>query len=945
MTDQSRKIIGFTGILWLTAALIFTRSLPVPPGTEWLDVAVFLVLAALSERWYVGISGESGMSLSFTVHFAAAILFGPAVAILVAVFGLVIGDGLIRRPPLVRTAFNIGQMAVAVGLCALAYQALKVDGPIDLVADAPALAIAALVYLLVNDSLVAAVLSLTGHSFVQEWRLSVKDILLPYVSMAPLGALAAYTFQATPWALLYFLPVILVVYEGFKLFVSLQRETDDALVALADSIDRRDKYTHQHSMRVAELVAATAHTLGLAPREADLIVAAARVHDLGKIATDNRVLLKPTTLTRDERRLIEKHAADGEELAGRFSMFRQGRLFIRHHHERWDGTGYPDGLAGTQIPLGARLITVADSFDAMTTDRPYRKPVSRELAVKELRHCAGTQFDPTVVQAFIEALEGDWATAEPTAQQLLSWPPDDIVAELSQGRDPAQLWAAASFTLCRLLDVPNCDLHRLDEDGGLVCVASVCEGEWHPEYLGMQVDHTLWPIRREAITTRKAILIASPSDPRLGDAERAQILRWNETARAIVPLTLKDEVIGLVEAGETRPGRTIAPDQVAAAESIYQLIAIAVHDAEVIDDQKLQARRLASLLESSRSVASAQGAEEALTIVTRRAVELFDVTSCVAYEFEGELDAIVARAMWERTPSGSGRLDEPLALVDCPVERELLTSGGVRTECVSDPELDPVSRAAMEGSGEKSRLTIPMPSVDGPMGLLSLRDSTRERRYSDDELALANSLAELAGEAVRSAKLLRRLRGLSETDPLTGLANRRKIQELLARVQAQARRYRSRFSLTMLDLDDFKQLNDTHGHLTGDAVLRRVAEVLKEQTRAADIVGRYGGDEFLLVLPETGPADAVVLADKLRQVIAGRPCVSPTGSQVHVRASFGIASYPHDGRAINELIAVADAHLYASKRRGGDAVSGGEESSLHQDEETSDLAYLAPEST
>jgi diguanylate cyclase (GGDEF)-like protein len=940
MTVQSRKIAGFIGLLWIAAAVIFMRSLPMPPEVGWLDVAVFFLLATLSERWNVSISHESSMSLSFTVHFAAAVLFGPAMAIMVAVFGLVVSDGLIRRKPPVRTAFNIGQMAVAVGLCGLTYQALKVDGPIDLVADAPALALSALVYLVVNDTLVAAVLSLRGRSFAQEWRLSVKDILLPYVSMAPLGALAAYFYQTAPLVLLYFPPLVLVVYDGFKLFVSLRRETDDALVALADSIDRRDKYTYQHSLRVAERVEATADSLGLPPREADLIVVAARVHDLGKIATDNRVLLKPTALTADERRLIEAHAAEGEALAGRFSMFRQGRLFIRHHHERWDGTGYPDGLAATQIPLGARLIAVADSYDAMTSDRPHRKALPQEDAVKELRHCAGTQFDPTIVQAFIEALDGDWADAA-VPQQLQSWPPEDIVAELSQGRDPAQLWAAASFTLSRLLDVPNCDIYRFDKAGDPVCVASVCAGEWFPEYLGKHAEGALWAIEREMISTHEPILISSPDDVRLTESERAAMLRWNERSKAIIPLFDKDEVFGLVETGETRQGRTITPDQLATAESICRLIAMAVHDAEVIDDQRLQARRLATLLESSRAVASAQSAEEALTIVTRRAIESFDVTGCIAYEFDAELDAIVARAMCERTASDRTRLDERLALADCPVERDLLASGGVRTECVSDPQLDPVSRARMEMWGEKSRLTVPMQSVDGPMGLLSLWDSTQERRYSDDELALANSLAELAGEAVRGAKLLRRLRGLSETDPLTGLANRRKIQELLARVQAQAQRYHTHFSLTMLDLDDFKQLNDTHGHPTGDAVLRHVAEVLKEQTRASDIVGRYGGDEFLLVLPETSPVEAAVLADKLRAALAGKPCASPAGEPFYVRASFGIAAFPQDARDVNQLVALADANLYASKRRGGDAVSGGEDSRPRQDDGERDSAGQA----
>ena len=134
-------------------------------------------------------------------------------------------------------------------------------------------------------------------------------------------------------------------------------------------------------------------------------------------------------------------------------------------------------------------------------------------------------------------------------------------------------------------------------------------------------------------------------------------------------------------------------------------------------------------------------------------------------------------------------------------------------------------------------------------------------------MALATALAELAGEAVRNAKLLRRLRSLSESDSLTGLANHRKLHEVLAHEQARAERYGSHFSLVMLDIDEFKLLNDTHGHPAGDTVLRRVGTLLSEQTRAADVVGRYGGDEFLLVLPETSAEEAGRLAEKLRAAL------------------------------------------------------------------------------
>ena len=711
MEKDTQRVLALVVALVVAATAIFLRSLPVSPSVTWLDCAIMLGMAALAERWYVGTSQESGMSLSFTVHFATAILFGPAFAMLIAAGGLVITDGLIRRHQPLRLAFNVAQMSVAVGLCGLAYNVLQAPGPIDLMRDAPALAAAALIYLVVNDSLVATVLSIRGRSFFQEWRLSFKDILLPYASMAPLGALAAYTYQSAPLTLLYFVPLVMVVYDGFKLFVSLQRETDTALIALADSIDRRDQYTYQHSMHVAGHVDAIARKLRLPPRETDLIVAAARVHDLGKIATDNTLLLKPTGLTPEERQLIQAHATEGEEIAGKFSMFHRGRLFIRHHHERWDGTGYPDGLSAAQIPLGARLIGVADAYDAMTSDRPYRRALSKQAAVLELLHCCGTQFDPAVVHAFIDVLDAerglDAAPAiDIVVQQLQPWSPDDLIEGLADRQDVAQLWAAAGLSLSRLLDVPRCDVFRVDEREAFVCVASVLDGEWYPDALGKRTLGE-WATGRAAQRSRQTVHVTSPDDPRLSREERAEMLSWCESSRVVVPLIVQGEVTGLMRAGENREGHAIGPRQVAAAQSLCQLVSLAIRDVEVLDDQRLHARRLASLLESSRAVACARTAEEALEIVTRKAVELFDVSSCIAYEYDGELDAVVPRAAWERVRTKWNRLNQPMTLADHPVERELLESGEARVECVSDEQLDPASRAVMEKWGRRAASRCP----------------------------------------------------------------------------------------------------------------------------------------------------------------------------------------------------------------------------------------------
>jgi putative nucleotidyltransferase with HDIG domain len=388
------------------AALIWTTADTFPPG-HGIDLLIFLAAAVTSERWAVTSSLEGSMSLSLTVGFAAAILYGPAFAGIVAVGGVVISDLIISRRHWTRVVFNASQIAVSAGLAALVYEQLAEPGPVDLSRDALAIAVAAVVFLVVNDTLVTIVIALSGRSFLHEWAASFREMGILYVSMAPLGALLAFAYQDSRWNVLYFPFLILVIYNGFKLYANLQSETDHALVLLADTVDKRDEYTYAHSLRVSEYAGEVARALGLPRKEIDLIVSAARVHDLGKIATDNRILYKQASLTDEERKAIIAHPADGSELAGQFSMYRKGRDYIRHHHERWDGRGYPDGLAGTQIPLGARIITVADAYDAMTSDRPYRAALSPEIALAELRRGAGRQFDPDLVETFIACYRGE----------------------------------------------------------------------------------------------------------------------------------------------------------------------------------------------------------------------------------------------------------------------------------------------------------------------------------------------------------------------------------------------------------------------------------------------------------------------------------------------------------------------------------------------------------
>ena len=187
-----------------------------------------------------------------------------------------------------------------------------------------------------------------------------------------------------------------------------------AASALAGAVDARDSYVGSHSERVGELAAACATQFGLPQEQVELVRLAGRLHDLGKVAIPEEILRKRGPLTAREREVLERHPQIGFGMLEPLGV-EPVASWVLHHHERWDGHGYPANLSGEQIPFGARIVLVADAYDAMLSDRVYRPMMTREAAIQELTRCAGTQFDPAIVEAFLEGLAHEWGVPEPTA--------------------------------------------------------------------------------------------------------------------------------------------------------------------------------------------------------------------------------------------------------------------------------------------------------------------------------------------------------------------------------------------------------------------------------------------------------------------------------------------------------------------------------------------------
>jgi putative nucleotidyltransferase with HDIG domain len=190
-------------------------------------------------------------------------------------------------------------------------------------------------------------------------------------------------------------------------YAVLEQNALEAVETLNATVDARDPYTAGHSQRVQEIALAIADELGVEANDREAIALAGLFHDIGKLGVPDAILTKPARLTQQEYELMKQHPTDGANIVAKFSRLQAAVPMIRHHHERWDGAGYPDRLAAESIPLGARIVGLADAWDAMTTDRPYHRALERHEAERELRDNRGTQFAPEVVDAFFRALGRD----------------------------------------------------------------------------------------------------------------------------------------------------------------------------------------------------------------------------------------------------------------------------------------------------------------------------------------------------------------------------------------------------------------------------------------------------------------------------------------------------------------------------------------------------------
>ena len=543
--------------------------------------------------------------------------------------------------------------------------------------------------------------------------------------------------------------------------------------ALATAIDAKDQTTHCHVRRVQIYAAGMGEVFGLPPNEISALKAGALLHDIGKLAVPPHILNKPGRLTPAEFDKMKIHTVVGAQILSRVDFPYPVIPIVRHHHEQWDGLGYPDGLRAEQIPITARIISVVDCFDSVREDRPFRRGMTRDEAIALLLRGSGTHFDPRVVELFLQHL--------PRFEQQI-------------------------------------------------------------QELGLEQQLS-----------------------RTGELE---LIRLNEVDM--------DQT--------TERGCYMAYDQIKNAH-----------------------REVYALYEIARTFGSSLDVDHTLEVLVDKVGHVVPFDTCVVYLYDETKGYATAHHVAGK--NAAALASRCIALGEGVTGFTLANRSPVNQ---LHPQLDLANVELEAGAEYRSMASLPLLKDDILLGALSVY-SIDLLQYTDDHMRLLETVTRLASDALTNAMHHAEAESNALTDPLTGLPNARYLALRFEEEAARARRTGRPFQVLMLDLDEFKFVNDNFGHKVGDRMLREMARIINAQLREYDFLARYAGDEFVAIVQELGGNQA----DDLRQRI--EDSVSRfslhVGGKRHARVgiSTGTSTYGVDGESLDQLLIAADQAMYRVK--------------------------------
>jgi diguanylate cyclase (GGDEF)-like protein/putative nucleotidyltransferase with HDIG domain len=795
---QTKAFVGITasiGVVVLTISLAHWQSHDLMRFICYLSVAV---LASGLKVQLPGIDGTMSVNFLF-ILLGVMELSLPETLVIGCTATLVqsIWQARKRLDP-VKILFNVaGMMANASCLTYLTYQSLwgrfGSSKPMLLM-------VAALVFFFANTLPISIVIALTeGKSSRKVWSECYFWSFPYYLVGAAAVGLVGIVNRAAGWETsLLVLPLIYWVYRSYRLYLGrLEAEKERVEIekrhveqiaslnmrtieALALAIEAKDHTTHTHLQRVRTYAVAVARELNLSEEQIEALRAAALLHDIGKLAVPEQIINKPGKLTREEFEKMKVHPLVGAEILERVAFPYPVAPIVRSHHERWDGSGYPEGLAGENIPIGARILAAVDCLDALASHRQYRQALPLHEAMAKVKEKAGSWFDPQVV----EVLE-----------------------------------------------------------------------------------------RRYIELERKAQTNEEPGIPHHGLSKSVRV------ERGLAPAT-----------GFERSDPTHGPTPDSA--DFLSSIASARQEAQ-------------TMFELSQDLGVSLSLSETLSVLSMRLRRMIPYDSIAVF---------VNRNGWLLPELVSGENFRSLSALKIRVGEGLC--GWVAENCKPIVNGNPQVEAGFLAEPGKSillqsALVVPLEGLNGVVGVLAMYQANRDA-FTPDHLRILLAVASKVALSVENALKYQQAESSATTDYLTGLPNARSLFVHLAQEVARCRRMKTSLAVLVCDIDGFKQINDSFGHLEGDKLLREFTTRLKDVCRGYDYVARMGGDEFVITAPGLTPEAATDKAERLNRaaIESGRHVC---GREL-ITLSVGMAFCPDDGTDVERLLAEADRRMYSMKQ-------------------------------
>lgn len=378
-------------------------------GISVIGVVLFGVLAFAADNLSAPLPKTGSVAVSFTVSFASLILFGPSTAILVTAISFFNIKEFAKRVPYYKHLFNAGQYLISVGIASIVFESTYNRNAVNFFnpANIGYIFLAAYISFFLNTLLTAEAISISeGKNFVNIWIYNFAWLIPFHLFLAAMSIAISFLYRSYgPFTIVFTsLPLIIAQYT-YLLRVKERKALLNSIMQIVKIIDAKDSYTAGHSVRVADYTEKIARKLRLNEYDVDILTNLANLHDIGKVQIDLSVLNKPGKFDDSDWEEMKKHPEVGYRIVKEIVFLKNSADAILYHHERIDGKGYPYGIKGDKIPLFAKILTVADAYDAMTSDRPYRPALTQKKAIKELQECADKEFDRKISSMMIEIIK------------------------------------------------------------------------------------------------------------------------------------------------------------------------------------------------------------------------------------------------------------------------------------------------------------------------------------------------------------------------------------------------------------------------------------------------------------------------------------------------------------------------------------------------------------